>query len=94
MPDVDIDFFDRDGVLSLFKHTSATMIKKEIHDLKSYESLGVYHHLGGTRLGNNKIKVVSIVDGKVISSNKNYEDYLKDTLVTNIKSVNVGTLYV
>jgi len=27
MPDVDIDFFDRDGVLKLFKHTPATMIK-------------------------------------------------------------------
>ena len=27
MPDVDIDFFDRDGTLKLFKHTPASMIK-------------------------------------------------------------------
>ncbi len=27
MPDVDIDFYDRDGVLKLFKHTPATIIK-------------------------------------------------------------------
>ena len=27
MPDVDIDFFDRDGTLKLFKHTPATIIK-------------------------------------------------------------------
>ena len=26
MPDVDIDFFDRDGVLKLFKHTPASII--------------------------------------------------------------------
>ena len=29
MPDVDIDFFDRDGVLKLFKHTPATIIKDD-----------------------------------------------------------------
>ena len=29
MPDVDIDFFDRDGVLKLFKHTPATIIKED-----------------------------------------------------------------
>ena len=28
MPDVDIDFFDRDGTLKLFKHTPASMIKE------------------------------------------------------------------
>ena len=27
MPDVDIDFFDRDSTLKLFKHTPATIIK-------------------------------------------------------------------
>ena len=27
MPDVDIDFFDRDNTLKLFKHTPASMIK-------------------------------------------------------------------
>ena len=38
MPDVDIDFFDRDGVLKLFKHTPATIIKEdkiEKHKIKS-----------------------------------------------------------
>ena len=29
MPDVDIDFFDRDSTLKLFKHTPATIIKDE-----------------------------------------------------------------
>ena len=29
MPDVDIDFFDRDGVLKLFKHAPASIIKNE-----------------------------------------------------------------
>ena len=28
MPDVDIDFFDRDNTLKLFKHTPAAMIKE------------------------------------------------------------------
>jgi len=45
-------------------------IKKEIHDLKSYDSLGVYHHLGGTRLGNNKINSVVDINLKV-HNNKN-----------------------
>ena len=41
MPDVDIDFFDRDGVLKLFKHTPASMIKDgEIVKHKT----GVYFH--------------------------------------------------
>ena len=42
MPDVDIDFFDRDGVLKLFKHTPAAIIKdkKEIEKHKT----GVYFH--------------------------------------------------
>ena len=41
MPDVDIDFFDRDGVLKLFKHAPASMIKDgEIIKHKT----GVYFH--------------------------------------------------
>ena len=41
MPDVDIDFFDRDGVLKLFKHTPASMIK----DGKTEKhKTGVYFH--------------------------------------------------
>jgi hypothetical protein len=41
MPDVDIDFFDRDGVLKLFKHTPATMIKEG--KLEKHKT-GVYFH--------------------------------------------------
>ena len=41
MPDVDIDFFDRDGVLKLFKHTSATIIKE---DKTEKHKTGVYFH--------------------------------------------------
>ncbi len=41
MPDVDIDFFDRDGVLKLFKHTPATMIKE---DKTEKHKTGVYFH--------------------------------------------------
>ena len=41
MPDVDIDFFDRDGVLKLFKHTPATMIKG---DKTEKHKTGVYFH--------------------------------------------------
>jgi len=41
MPDVDIDFFDRDGVLKLFKHVPASIIKEgEITKHKT----GVYFH--------------------------------------------------
>ena len=41
MPDVDIDFFDRDGVLNLFKHTPATIIKE---DKVEKHKTGVYFH--------------------------------------------------
>jgi hypothetical protein len=41
MPDVDIDFFDRDGVLKLFKHTPATIIKDE--KIEKHKT-GVYFH--------------------------------------------------
>ncbi len=41
MPDVDIDFFDRDGVLKLFKHTPATIIKD---DKAEKHKTGVYFH--------------------------------------------------
>ena len=41
MPDVDIDFYDRDNTLKLFKHTSASIIK----DGKSEKhKTGVYFH--------------------------------------------------
>ena len=41
MPDVDIDFYDRDGVLKLFKHTPATIIKD---DKTEKHKTGVYFH--------------------------------------------------
>ena len=45
-------------------------IKKDIDDLKKYESLGVYHHIGGTRIG--KDSKNSVVDENLkIHDNKN-----------------------
>ena len=41
MPDVDIDFFDRDGVLKLFKHTPASIINDKTHEK---HNTGVYFH--------------------------------------------------
>ena len=41
MPDVDIDFFDRDGTLKLFKHAPASIIKDD--KIEMHKS-GVYFH--------------------------------------------------
>ena len=41
MPDVDIDFFDRDGTLRLFKHAPASIIKD---DKIEKHKTGVYFH--------------------------------------------------
>ena len=41
MPDVDIDFFDRDETLKLFKHTPASIIK---NDKTEKHKTGVYFH--------------------------------------------------
>jgi len=41
MPDVDIDFYDRDGVLKLFKHAPASIIKD---DKIEKHKTGVYFH--------------------------------------------------
>ena len=41
MPDVDIDFYDRDGTLKLFKHAPASIIKK---DKIEKHKTGVYFH--------------------------------------------------
>jgi hypothetical protein len=41
VPDVDIDFFDRDGVLKFFKHTPASIIKE---DKTEKHKTGVYFH--------------------------------------------------
>ena len=44
MPDVDIDFFDRDGVLKLFKHTPASIIKDDkIENTKLEYTFMLYH---------------------------------------------------
>jgi len=45
-------------------------ISKDIDELKNYESLGVYHHIGGTRIGNDSRN--SVVDNNLkIHGNKN-----------------------
>ena len=41
MPDVDIDFYDREKALKLFKHTPASIIKKE--EIEKHKT-GVYFH--------------------------------------------------
>ena len=41
MPEVDIDFFDRDGTLKLFKHTPASIIKD--NKIEKHKT-GVYFH--------------------------------------------------
>ena len=41
MPDVDIDFYNREGVLELFKHTSATIVKDNKHEK---HKTGIYFH--------------------------------------------------
>ena len=45
-------------------------VKEDIYDVKQYDSLGVYHHLGGTRMGDS-IKD-SVVDTNLkVHKNKN-----------------------
>ena len=41
MPDIDLDFFDRDSVLEKFKHTGASRLEKD--ELKKHNT-GVYFH--------------------------------------------------
>ena len=41
MPDVDIDFSDREKALKLFKHTPASIIKNE--EIEKHKT-GVYFH--------------------------------------------------
>jgi len=71
------------------KGDSIDSYKQVLFDKENYPT--VRQHTNLNLFGNNKVKIVSIVNGKVISSNKNYEDHLKDTLKSNLKSVNVGT---
>ena len=45
-------------------------INKSINELKNYDSLGIYHHIGGTRIGNDSKN--SVVDNNLkIHENKN-----------------------
>ena len=36
---------------TLKEYTDLNSIKEEIENLNDYESLGTYHHMGGTRIG-------------------------------------------
>ena len=81
MPDVDIDFFDRDGVLKLFKHAPASIIKD--NKIEKHKT-GVYFHAIPTdpingyasldykkaeqRLINQPIKKMSHLTNKILSS--------------------------
>ena len=51
-----------ENLASLFieKKLGRVAIKENIANLDNYENLGVHHHMGGTRMGNNKID--SVVD--------------------------------
>ena len=74
MPDVDIDFFDRDGVLKLFKHSPASIIKD---DKIEKHKTGVYFHAVPT----------NPIDGQATLDHKKAEDrgYFKiDCLNVNI----------
>ena len=64
MPDVDIDFFDRDGVLKLFKHTPATIIKEDKIEKHKNIQLSV-----DTPNDLNKIKLIF---KKALYRNKNF----------------------
>ena len=41
------------GKLFIEKNIGRIALKSEIENLESYENLGVHHHMGGTRIGNN-----------------------------------------
>ena len=40
------------GKFLIDKDIGRIAIKKEINDLENYNNLGVHHHMGGTRIGN------------------------------------------
>ena len=80
VPDVDIDFFDRDGVLELFKHTPATIIKG---DKVEKHKTGVYFH----SVPENPITKTSSLDYKDAEDRGYFKiDMLNVNIYKNVKS--------
>ena len=80
MPDVDIDFFDRDGVLKLFKHTPATIIK---NDKVEKHKTGVYFHA----VPKHPVTSNSTLDYKMAENRGYFKiDMLNVNIYKNIKS--------
>ena len=80
MPDVDIDFFDRDGVLKLFKHTPASIIK---NDKIEKHKTGVYFHA----IPSNPINGYATLDYKKAEDRGYFKiDCLNVNIYKNIKS--------
>jgi len=80
MPDVDIDFYDRDGVLKLFKHTPATIIKD---DKIEKHKTGVYFHV----VPENPVTGHSTLDYKKAEDRGYFKiDCLNVSIYKNIKS--------
>ena len=80
MPDVDIDFFDRDKCLELFKHTPATIIKNHTHEK---HKTGVYFH----NIPKNPLSGYSSLDYKTAEDRGYFKiDLLNVNIYKNIKS--------
>ena len=80
MPDVDIDFFDRDGVLKLFKHTPASIIKD---DKIEKHKTGVYFHA----IPSNPINGYATLDYKKAEDRGYFKiDCLNVNIYKNVKS--------
>ena len=80
MPDVDIDFFDRDGTLKLFKHAPASIIKD---DKIEKHKTGVYFHAVPTH----PITGHSTLDYKKAEDRGHFKiDCLNVNIYKNIKS--------
>ena len=80
MPDVDIDFFDRDGVLKLFKHTPASIIKD--NKIEKHKT-GVYFHA----IPSNPINGYATLDYKKAEDRGYFKiDCLNVNIYKNIKS--------
>ena len=47
-------------ILCIKENLGRIAIKKKIYNLEEFESMGAYHHMGGTRIGVNKFD--SVVD--------------------------------
>ena len=80
MPDVDIDFFDRDKILKLFDHTPAVMIKEGVHEK---HKTGVYFH----QIPTNPISNYSSIDYKKAEERGYFKiDLLNVNIYKDIKS--------